>query len=32
LRKDHLPPPHQHEWLANPTGGTLTRSRIPEPL
>jgi hypothetical protein len=32
LRKDHLPPPHQHDWLANLTGGTPTRSRTPETL
>ena len=31
-RPDHLPPPHQHRWIPNPTGGTPTRSRIPEAL
>ena len=32
FRPDHLPPPHQHRWLLNPTGGTQRRSRTPEPL
>ncbi|NCR26919.1 MAG: hypothetical protein GPJ15_09745 [Microcystis aeruginosa G11-06] len=31
-RPDHLPPPHQHRWLPNPTGGTPSRSKKPEPL
>ncbi len=31
-RPDHLPPPHQHGWGPNPTGGTPMRSRTPEPL
>jgi len=32
FRPDHLPPPHQHLWLANPTGGTPIRSKKTEPL
>ncbi|MGL5035228.1 MAG: hypothetical protein ACRC6M_15675 [Microcystaceae cyanobacterium] len=32
LRPEHLPPPHQHLWQPNPTGGTPTRSRTPKPL
>lgn len=31
-RPDHLPPPHQHLWLANITGGTPTRSKQPQIL
>ncbi|HBL15074.1 MAG TPA: hypothetical protein DD379_27515 [Cyanobacteria bacterium UBA11162] len=31
-RADHFPPPHQHRWLLNPTGGTPIRNKIPEPL
>ncbi len=31
-RPDHLPPPHQHLWLPNPTGETPIRSRQPESL
>ncbi|XYH97339.1 DUF6531 domain-containing protein [Sorangium sp. So ce1128] len=31
-RPDHLPPPHQHRWIPNPTGGTPSRSNKPEPL
>ena len=31
-RPDHLPPPHQHRWLPNRTGGTPSRSKKPEPL
>ncbi|WP_437586874.1 DUF6531 domain-containing protein [Sorangium sp. So ce1000] len=29
-RPDHLPPPHQHRWIPNPTGGTPSRSNKPE--
>ena len=32
LRPDHLPPPHQHRWIPNPTGGTPIRSKNPEAL
>lgn len=32
LRPDHFPPPHQHRWLPNATGGTPIRSRTPELL
>ena len=31
-RPGHLPPPHQHQWLPNPTGGSPIRSKTPEPL
>jgi hypothetical protein len=31
-RNDHLPPPHQHQWLPNLTGGTPNRSNIAEIL
>ncbi|MTJ09439.1 MULTISPECIES: hypothetical protein [unclassified Anabaena] len=31
-RPDHLPPPHQHLWLANITGGIPNRSKQPQPL
>ena len=30
-RPGHLPPPHQHRWLDNPTGGSYKRSKTPEP-
>ena len=31
-RPNHLPPPHQHRWLPNPTGGTPIRSNTPESI
>ncbi|MCT7950273.1 hypothetical protein NG798_10780 [Ancylothrix sp. C2] len=31
-RPDDQPPPHQHRWIPNATGGTFSRSRTPESL